>query len=126
MKFNCTHKYKKELKKNDYYIKKNDFVNVVTNIFIIVVLFILFIQFYIYNGIQIFGYRLFASLYGILFVCFVGILLLKKLNNKVLKITKKYDLDIIPTFTDMWLKNTIRLSLQQIENNRSIIIFPEN
>ena len=35
-------------------------------------------------------------------------------------------LKLIPTYPDMRLKKTIRLSLEKIDNNISIIIFPEN
>ena len=35
-------------------------------------------------------------------------------------------LKLIPTYTDMRLKNTIKESIKEIENKRSIIIFPEN
>lgn len=35
-------------------------------------------------------------------------------------------LNLIPTYSDMRLKNTFRESLKCVENNQSIIIFPEN
>ena len=85
-----------EIKKNDYYIKKIGFVNVVINVFIIIVLLVIFVQFYAYNGIQMFNYKMFIVLYVTLFVCFVGILLHKKikLNKKVLKVARKYGLSM--------------------------------